>query len=52
MDVGDVILEALLSVLIAAMVYLWFLSLVIPHSESIFNASENLDNVTQQILPP
>ena len=52
MDAGDVVLQALLSILIAAMVYLWFLSLVIPHSESIFNASEKLDNTTQEILPP
>ena len=52
MDVGEIVLQALLTVLIGAMVYLWFLSLIIPHSESIFNASEKLDNATQQISPP
>ncbi len=52
MDVGDLVLQAFMSVLIGAMVYLWFLSLLIPHSQSIFDAQEKLENATEQITPP
>jgi len=52
MDVGDLAIQALMSVLIGAMVYLWFLSLLIPHGQSIFDAQEKLENATEQITPP
>ena len=52
MDAGDLLLQALLSILIGMMVYLWFLSSIIPHSDSIFDISEKLENTTEQLTPP
>jgi len=58
MDVGDLVLQALMSVLIGMMVYLWFLSCLLPQGQSIFQIQQNLDNViekmnsTEQISPP
>jgi len=52
MDAGDLILQALMSVLIGAMVYLWLLSSLIPHNQSIFQISENIGKATEQLTPP
>jgi len=52
MDAGDLILQALMSILIGAMVYLWFLSCLIPHGQSIFEIQQNLENATEKITPP
>lgn len=55
MDVGDLVMHALLSVLIGAMVYLWFLaSFIIPNSQTIFDIEEKLGygNNIEQITPP
>ena len=42
MDVGDLVLQALLSTLIGAMVYLWFLSsCMIPVGTSVFKIDVN-----------
>ena len=42
MDVGDLVMQALLSVLIGAMVYLWFLSsCIIPAGTSVFEIDVN-----------
>ena len=51
MDTGDIILQALMSVLIGAMVYLWFLSSLMPHGQSIFSISKNIENATEQLTP-
>ena len=55
MDVGDLAMQALMSVLIGAMVYLWFLaSFIIPNSQTIFDIEEKLDygyNI-EEITPP
>ena len=55
MDVGDLAMQALMSVLIGAMVYLWFLaSFIIPNSQTIFDIEEKLDygyNI-EEIMPP
>ena len=52
MDVGDLVLQAFLSVLIGMMVYLWFLSCLIPHGQSIFDISSSLENTTEKLTPP
>ena len=55
MDVGDLVLQALLSVLIGAMVYIWFLaSFIIPNSQSIFDIEEKLGYgySIEEITPP
>jgi len=52
MDTGDLALHALMSILIGAMVYLWFLSCLLPHGQSIFEIQEKLDNATEQLTPP
>jgi len=52
MDVGDLVLQALMSVLIGMMVYLWFLSCLIPHGQSIFEIQQKLENATEKITPP
>ena len=58
MDVGDLVLQAFMSVLIGMMVYLWFLSCLLPKGQSIFQIQQNLDNViekinsTEEISPP
>ena len=52
MDVGDLVLQALMSVLIGMMVYLWFLSCLLPQGQSIFEIQQNLDNAREQITPP
>ena len=49
MDAGDLILQALMSILIGAMVYLWFLSCLIPAGQSIFEIQQNLDNATEKL---
>jgi hypothetical protein len=52
MDVGDMVLHALMSVLIGMMVYLWLLASIIPYSQSIFEIQEKLDNATEKLTPP
>ncbi len=52
MDAGDLALQALMSILIGAMVYLWFLSCLMPHGQSIFEIQQNLDNAREQITAP
>ena len=52
MDVGDLVLQAFMSVLIGMMVYLWFLASLIPHGQSIFEIQQKLENTTEQITPP
>jgi hypothetical protein len=52
MDVGDLVLQAFMSILIGMMVYLWLLASIIPHSQSIFDAQQKLDKATEQITPP
>tara|TARA_Y100001938_G_scaffold137691_1_gene202233 strand:+ start:158 stop:316 length:159 start_codon:yes stop_codon:yes gene_type:complete len=52
MDVGDLVLQAFMSVLIGMMVYLWFLSHLIPHGQSIFEIQQKLENTTEKITPP
>lgn len=52
MDVGDLVLQALMSVLIGMMVYMWFLASIIPHGQSIFDIQQQLDNAREQISPP
>ena len=58
MNVGDLALQALMSVLIGMMVYFWFLTSLIPHGQSIFEIQQNLDNAykkinsSEEISPP
>ena len=58
MDAGDLAVQALMSVLIGMMVYLWFLSCLIPHGQSIFDIQQKLDNASEkmyneeQLTPP
>jgi len=52
MDAGDLVLQALMSILIGAMVYLWFLSCLIPHGQSIFEIQQKLENTTEKITAP
>tara|TARA_B100000131_G_scaffold299263_1_gene319546 strand:+ start:6594 stop:6752 length:159 start_codon:yes stop_codon:yes gene_type:complete len=52
MDTGDLVLQALMTILIAAMVYLWFLACLMPYSGSILDIQEKLDNATEQLTPP
>jgi hypothetical protein len=55
MDVGDLVLHALLSVLTGAMIYLWFLaSFIIPNSQSILDIEEKLGYgySIEKITPP
>ena len=49
MDAGDLILQALMSILIGAMVYLWFLSCILPHGQSIFEIQQKLDAANEQL---
>jgi len=49
MDAGDLVLQALMSVLIGMMVYLWFLSCLIPAGQSIFEIQQNLDNAAEKL---
>ena len=49
MDVGDLVLQGLMSILIGIMVYMWFLACLIPHGQSIFNVQQKLDNANKQI---
>ena len=51
MDAGDLVLQALMSILIAAMVYLWFLSSLLPHGQSIFDIQQKLENANEQLAP-
>jgi hypothetical protein len=48
---GDLILQAFMSILIGMMVYLWLLSSMIPHGQSVFEISKNIGNATEQIAP-
>ena len=57
MDPGDLVLQALMSVLIGMMVYLWFLSCLLPQGQSIFEIQKSLGNLTEKInsteqIPP
>ena len=53
MNVGDLVLQAFLSVLIGAMVYFWFLAAcIIPHGLTMATAMENIEAVNQQVTPP
>ncbi len=52
MDAGDLALQALMSILIGAMVYLWFLSCLLPHGQSIFDIQQKLENANEQLTPP
>jgi len=52
MDAGDLVLQALMSILIGMMVYLWFLSNLIPHGQSIYEIQQKLEDATEQITPP
>jgi len=56
MDVGDLVMQALLSALIGAMVYIWFLaSFIIPNSQTMFDIEEKLGygyNIEEEITPP
>lgn len=54
MDAGDLVLQALMSVLIGMMVYLWFLaSFIIPNSQTIFDIEEKLDYYnSSEVTPP
>tara|TARA_Y100000592_G_scaffold781_1_gene1249 strand:+ start:3428 stop:3586 length:159 start_codon:yes stop_codon:yes gene_type:complete len=52
MDAGDLVLQALMSILIGAMVYLWFLSCLIPHGQSIFDIQQKFENANEQLTPP
>tara|TARA_R100000152_G_C6584301_1_gene47045 strand:- start:261 stop:455 length:195 start_codon:yes stop_codon:yes gene_type:complete len=48
MDVGELILQALLSMLCGALVYLWFLkAFIIPAGTGVFNISDNLNSDIQ-----
>ena len=49
MEAGDLVLQAFMSILIGAMVYLWFLSCLMPHGQSIFEIQQNLDNVAEKL---
>jgi len=53
MDVGDWTLQALLSMLCAALVYLWFLkTFIIPPGTGVFNIGENMNYAIEEILLP
>ena len=52
MDAGDLILQALISVLMGMMVYFWLISCLVPHGQSIFDIQQNLENANEQITPP
>jgi len=52
MNAGDLALQALMTILIGAMVYLWFLACLMPYSGSILDIQEKLDNATEQLSPP
>jgi hypothetical protein len=55
MDVGDLVLQALLSMLLGALVYLWFLkAFIVPVGTNIFDISQNMDYNIENIdeMPP
>jgi hypothetical protein len=51
MDVGDLVLQALLSMLCGALVYFWFLkTFIVPVGTSVFNIEVNtLDEISYNI---
>ncbi len=56
MDVGELILQALLSMLCGALTYLWFLkTFIIPVGTGVFNISDNINpdlSIHEAPLPP
>ena len=52
MDVGDLILQALLSMLLGALVYLWFLkAFIVPVGSNVFDIGINSDYNIDEVSP-
>tara|TARA_B100000212_G_scaffold214343_1_gene162041 strand:- start:2 stop:160 length:159 start_codon:yes stop_codon:yes gene_type:complete len=52
MNIGDLILHALISVLLGMLVYIWFLSNLIPSGQSVFEIQQKLENASEKLTAP